>query len=56
MVAMDRLVVAANTEKLAVEIQHLISSTVIRCFTSTDVLGVEIGGALKNVYAIAAVS
>ncbi|MDR1050486.1 MAG: NAD(P)-dependent glycerol-3-phosphate dehydrogenase [Deltaproteobacteria bacterium] len=37
-----------------VAVQSLLSTPVLRLYTSSDVLGVELGGALKNVYAIAA--
>jgi len=48
-------VVAASTDiKLAEDVQKLFTSTSFRCYTSNDVLGVEVGGALKNVFAIAA--
>jgi glycerol-3-phosphate dehydrogenase (NAD(P)+) len=36
------------------EAQKLLSAPVFRIYTSSDVLGVELGGAMKNVYAIAA--
>jgi len=52
--AAEGLVVASNDEKLSVTIQHLLSSSRIRVYTSPDVRAVEVGGALKNVYAIAA--
>jgi glycerol-3-phosphate dehydrogenase (NAD(P)+) len=35
-------------------VQSLLSAPVFRLYTSQDVLGAELGGALKNVYAIAA--
>ncbi|MDR2350543.1 MAG: NAD(P)-dependent glycerol-3-phosphate dehydrogenase [Deltaproteobacteria bacterium] len=38
----------------AAAIQTLLSSPTFRIYTTPDVLGVELGGALKNVYAIAA--
>jgi glycerol-3-phosphate dehydrogenase (NAD(P)+) len=38
----------------AERIQHEFSSETLRLYTSTDVIGVELGGALKNVIAIAA--
>jgi glycerol-3-phosphate dehydrogenase (NAD+) len=40
--------------KLASTICAMITSKRIRVYVSTDVIGVEVGGALKNVYAIAA--
>ena len=48
------LVVASRDFETARIIQHLISSLTIRVYTSPDVIGVEIAGALKNVIAIAA--
>ncbi|HTO54871.1 MAG TPA: NAD(P)H-dependent glycerol-3-phosphate dehydrogenase [Myxococcota bacterium] len=44
---------AANNETYAVAAQALISSPEFRCYTNSDVIGVELGGALKNVIAIA---
>jgi glycerol-3-phosphate dehydrogenase (NAD(P)+) len=34
-------------------LQEAISSEALRVYTSTDLVGVELGGCLKNVYAIA---
>ncbi len=48
------VVVASDDTAQAARIQHLLSSASFRCYTSADVLGVEIGGAVKNVIAIAA--
>ncbi|MGB8959482.1 MAG: NAD(P)H-dependent glycerol-3-phosphate dehydrogenase [Candidatus Aminicenantales bacterium] len=48
------LVVASRDPSAAREVQHLISSVTLRAYTSTDVTGVEVAGALKNVVAIAA--
>lgn len=48
------VVVAAGTEEEAAAIAALLSSDSFRCYSTDDVTGVEIGGALKNVYAIAA--
>jgi len=45
--------VAAWDHRTARRVQTAISSTFFRCYTSTDVIGVELGGALKNVVAIA---
>ena len=48
-------VVAASREAAAAEqVQRLFTRPAFRVYTSTDVLGVELGGALKNVVAIAA--
>jgi glycerol-3-phosphate dehydrogenase (NAD(P)+) len=46
-------VVVASAE-LAVAVQRLVSSPAFRAYSSTDVVGVELAGALKNVIAIAA--
>jgi glycerol-3-phosphate dehydrogenase (NAD(P)+) len=45
---------AANDDRLAAELARAISSASFRPYHSTDVRGVEIGGAAKNVLAIAA--
>lgn len=45
--------VAAADPLLARSVQVLFSSQVFRVFTTTDVMGVEVGSALKNVLAIA---
>ncbi|KAG2437401.1 hypothetical protein HXX76_006053 [Chlamydomonas incerta] len=45
--------VAAKDEELAARVQALLSTPRFRCYRSTDVVGVELGGALKNVLAIA---
>jgi glycerol-3-phosphate dehydrogenase (NAD(P)+) len=47
-------VVAASNRAVAETVQRLFSTATFRVYTSTDVLGVELGGALKNVMAIAA--
>jgi glycerol-3-phosphate dehydrogenase (NAD(P)+) len=39
---------------LAARVQNEFSSETVRLYTTTDVIGVELGGALKNVIAIAA--
>lgn len=48
------IVAASKDRKLARKIQQLFASPSMRVNTSTDVIGVEICGALKNVLAIAA--
>jgi glycerol-3-phosphate dehydrogenase (NAD(P)+) len=48
------LVVAANDPLLAQTIQREISSSTLRIYTNDDVTGVELGGSLKNVIALAA--
>lgn len=45
--------IACKAEAVATAIASQMSSDVLRPYTSTDVTGVEIGGALKNVLAIA---
>ncbi|KXZ54147.1 hypothetical protein GPECTOR_5g246 [Gonium pectorale] len=45
--------IAAKDEALAARVQALLSTPRLRCYRSTDVVGVELGGALKNVLAIA---
>lgn len=47
-------VVAAASRGVAEAVQQLFSTAIFRVYTNTDVLGVELGGALKNVMAIAA--
>jgi glycerol-3-phosphate dehydrogenase (NAD(P)+) len=47
------LLACSESENAAKRVQEIFSSNYIKVFTSTDVLGVEIGGALKNVIAIA---
>ena len=46
-------VVASSNRALASRIQQLFMSDRLRLYTSTDVIGVELGGALKNPIAIA---
>lgn len=48
------LTVAYRERSAAARIQRDFSSETLRLYTSTDVVGVELGGALKNVIAIAA--
>jgi glycerol-3-phosphate dehydrogenase (NAD(P)+) len=45
---------ASRSQALAVRLADLLHSETFRVYTSTDVVGVETGGALKNVLAIAA--
>ncbi|MFQ9998008.1 MAG: NAD(P)H-dependent glycerol-3-phosphate dehydrogenase [Anaerococcus obesiensis] len=45
------LVCACEDEKIAKEIQDIFSKYYLRVYTSTDVIGCEIGGAIKNVLA-----
>ena len=48
------VVVASGSEEIASILQQALSSRTFRCYRSHDVIGVELGGALKNVIAIAA--
>ena len=48
------IVVGAKTKKTAEFIQNAFMSDVFRVYTSPDVLGIELGAALKNVVALAA--
>ena len=45
---------ASDSREVAREIQMLFSTDYFRVYTSTDVIGVEMGGALKNIVALAA--
>ena len=47
-------VVSAHKKAVAEYLQNLFMSPVFRVYTSPDILGVELGGALKNVIALAA--
>lgn len=52
---MPTTVVAASTEiTVAEQVQDILSNEVFRIYTSRDVIGCEIGGALKNVIALCA--
>jgi glycerol-3-phosphate dehydrogenase (NAD(P)+) len=44
---------ACREEAYAISVQESLSSPTFRCYSATDVIGVELGGALKNVIAIA---
>ncbi len=48
------VVLACKDDELATRIAHIFSCETFRAYTSTDLVGVEMGGALKNVMAIAA--
>lgn len=47
------IVAASRNENLSAEIQQTFSSDSLRIYRSTDLRGIEIGGSLKNVMAIA---
>lgn len=48
------VVAACESEKIAKAVQKVFANEYFRCYTSTDLIGTEVGGALKNVMAIAA--
>jgi len=48
------MVAAATSERTALEVQRIFQNGFLRIYTHTDVVGTEIGGALKNVIALAA--
>jgi glycerol-3-phosphate dehydrogenase (NAD(P)+) len=48
------VVIASKDKALSTDVQHLISSLYLRAYTTEDIIGIEIAGALKNVIAIAA--
>lgn len=48
------VVIAAHSQRLAERLQKFLNSEYFRVYTSIDVVGIELGGALKNVIAIAA--
>ncbi|MGE9271563.1 MAG: NAD(P)H-dependent glycerol-3-phosphate dehydrogenase, partial [Verrucomicrobiales bacterium] len=47
-------VIGCTNEALACELQALFTAPNFRSYTSDDLAGIELGGAIKNVYAIAA--
>lgn len=47
-------VVGATTEKTALYLQDAFKNDVFRVYISSDILGIELGGSLKNVIALAA--
>jgi glycerol-3-phosphate dehydrogenase (NAD(P)+) len=48
------LVLGCRDHGIAEELQRIFSTNFFRAYTSTDVAGIELGGALKNIFAIAA--
>lgn len=47
------IVAASKNEESAISIQKLFMSNYFRVYTNTDIVGVEVGGAIKNIIAIA---
>ncbi len=47
------VVLGCEDQKLGERLRSIFSTPYFRCYSSTDVLGVELGGALKNIMAIA---
>ena len=52
--ALSAVVVASRSETAAFKAQEVFQTEHFRVYTNPDVLGVELGGALKNVIAVAA--
>ena len=48
------LVAASTEENASKRVQYIFSSRVLRVYTNSDILGLELGGSIKNVIAIAA--
>lgn len=48
------VVLGCGNHEIAQKLQALFSGNAFRAYTSTDVAGIELGGALKNIFAIAA--
>ena len=48
------VVAAAKDHDVAVKVQELFSTDFLRVYTGTDITGVELGGALKNIIALGA--
>ncbi len=48
------ITLAGNNKKNLAILQKILSTSTLRVYTNTDIIGVEIAGAVKNVYAIAA--
>ncbi|RCL02443.1 MAG: glycerol-3-phosphate dehydrogenase (NAD(P)+) [Candidatus Tokpelaia sp. JSC161] len=46
--------IAAHNHHLAHRLAYMLSGPVFRCYASSDMMGVELGGSLKNVLALAA--
>ncbi len=48
------ITLAGKNKKILTKLQQVLSTNFLRVYTTTDITGVELGGTLKNVYAIAA--
>ena len=47
-------VIGSHDQNLALQLQSIFTTHHFRCYTSDDVAGIELGGAMKNVFGIAA--
>jgi glycerol-3-phosphate dehydrogenase (NAD(P)+) len=47
-------VIGAPTAEIGKRLQNVLSAKAFRTYTSSDLVGIEIGGALKNIFAVAA--
>jgi glycerol-3-phosphate dehydrogenase (NAD(P)+) len=47
-------VIGSSSDAVAAHLQLLLSSNAFRVYSSTDIAGIEFGGALKNIFALAA--
>jgi len=48
------VVAAAQNQQIAAQVQEIFNTSYFRVYTNNDIVGVEVGGALKNVMALAA--
>ena len=48
------LVAASKNEQAAIYVQNLLNSSVLRLYLNADIIGCEVGGALKNIIALCA--